>query len=192
MRIKYYYILILMCVVSCVSQHKFVNASAEKFVNEIMFTDDIVSIYKRYSFVEEINQPNYTNYKNLEKNGYVKLKLIDTSRNNKTYKIELLAKSDIFIKGTTRSNNDEIESVILKTVAHGAIEIKDVIPIDDYYKINYKIINPKRTPFHEDYYIKSQKPLESYEGSCYVKYLNDRWQVHTDTMFYDFTKYGKK
>lgn len=191
MRIACYSILILLCIVSCASQHKYVNASAERFVDEIMFTDDIVSIDNILSIVEEIDVDGFRQYKNLEKNGYVKLKLIDTSRNNKTYKIELSPKSEIFKKGTTRSNN-RIKSVLLKTVEHDAVEIIDVVSIDDYYKINYKIINPKRTPFHENYYIKSQKPLQSYEDSCYVKYLNSRWQVNTDTMFYDFTKYSQK
>lgn len=127
----------------------------------------------------------------LKKNGYVQLKLIDTSRNNKSYIVELLPKSEIFKKGTTRSKN-KIESVLIKTVVHDAVEIINVVSVDDYYKIKYKIINPKRTPFHEDYYIKSLKPLQSYEDSCYVKYLNDRWQVNTDTLFYDYTKYSKK
>lgn len=186
-RIPYYYILILVCITSCATQKIPENVPAKAIISEIMFTDDVILIHKMHAMAEEIDEKGFKMYKNLEKNKYVKLVLIDSSRNNKSYKVELLPKSEIFIKGRVSTSS---KSVLLKTVAHDTIEINSVTSIDDYYKINYKVISPKRTPFHEDYYIKSLKPLQTYKDSCFAKYLNDNWQVIRNTAFYDYKKYS--
>lgn len=180
-RIILFITLIGLLAISASAQDSLHPALAKFLVDGAIGNSKIIP-HKNVFILNEANIHTLRAYQKLERDSFISMTLTDTSYCCETYEVELLPKSNEF-KIDSIPEEGSYKPLVL-TFTYDSLEIIDVLPFEGYYEIKYKVINTRPTPF----YIPSPRfPMNStYESSCFVRKINDDWQIDKNNKFYGF------